>query len=210
MLKIPKPNITLPNCITIYIDSKKPLTGGEWDDKNSNIKAFKEIVRRTMEVNQNKKCAFCGNSLYVTSNSEIEHIAPKGGAIRPKYVRFTFEILNLVLACHLCNSPLKKGLFDTISVYDNDYTKCKFKIVHPYFDDVELHFGYVEGYSKNNIYGLIIQPKTTQAKESVRLFNLNNDMQIKNRYAEQLYNNAQLNDFRQNQIQSVISYKLQS
>ncbi|MBU3114712.1 hypothetical protein KPL55_24730 [Clostridium lacusfryxellense] len=62
----------------------------------------------------------------------IEHIAPK---VTKLYPQFEFTHMNLVLSCTLCNNRSHKGEIDKISQYDDDYNKCTFIIIHPYFDE---------------------------------------------------------------------------
>ncbi|WP_345853425.1 hypothetical protein [Shewanella algae] len=92
------------------IEGMKPFKGGDWDIKNNYfITSFKESLREKLLIIQGYKCAYCGLRLGETGKIEIEHIAPKGGAKRPKHIDFMFTISNLVLSCNLCNSPIKKG-----------------------------------------------------------------------------------------------------
>jgi uncharacterized protein (TIGR02646 family) len=146
----------------------KPLLGGEWDIKrNVNITQFKKSLKSQLLVTQDEKCAYCGLPLGETGKTEIEHFAPKGGAIRPKHPEFAFTVNNLVLSCNLCNSPVKKGNYDTVEVKNANYDHCTFKIVHPYFDDHSLHYGWTNDSEK-----ILIQGISVKGLESVRVFKL--------------------------------------
>lgn len=155
----------LPARVLRKIKKLNPLTGGEWDLSIQEVKDFKSILKAQLKKIQNNKCAYCGLTMGETSRFEIEHIAPKGGKKRPAYTMYTFTPINLVLACNLCNSPEKKGQYNTIS--NNPiapyYTLNTFKIVHPYLDDHAVHYGWA---------GSLIRALTPQAIESIRIFQL--------------------------------------
>lgn len=152
-----------------YINSLKPFEGKKWDKSDDKMKSLKDSIRKQLKLNQNGKCAYCGLTLERTSNSEIEHIAPKGKLRNGKvlYPEFMFTEKNLAFACHYCNSILKKGTFDTIDSKNNDYDKCTFKIVHPYFDNPDEHYSWV--HVKD---GILIKAKSLKATISIELFKL--------------------------------------
>lgn len=167
-----------------------PPKGGEWDfSKNKKeyfshfgtakqrridraIKEFKKLLFVQLRKTQHDKCAYCGSELYVTSAPQIEHIAPKGGPVRPKYVRFTFLPMNLALACAFCNSPMKKGGQDTIAREEIDYSRCQFSIVHPYFDNPDDHYEWE---------GPLIAGKTNKGVKSIEMFQLDGEALTVNR-----------------------------
>jgi len=158
----------IPQEILDEIDNIKPLTGGEWDiTDNDAITKFKTSLKSQLLIIQSEKCAYCGLPLGETGKTEIEHFAPKGGAKRPKHPEFSFTVKNLVISCNLCNSPVKKGNYDTIKVKDVNYDDCEFKIVHPYFDDHSLHYSWT-----NRDQKVLIQGLTDEGIESVRIFKL--------------------------------------
>lgn len=125
----------VPDDITKKINENY-IKAGEWDSKDDVVVEFKKIMKRELKQLQQGKCAYCELPLE-TRNPEIEHIAPKGGVKRPKYVECMFLPMNLVYACHHCNSPQCKGQKDTVVSKNgsDDYTKWSFSIVHPYLDD---------------------------------------------------------------------------
>lgn len=168
MIKQITGQILIPPNVKIHIDSLKPYVGGEWDNTEQEIKDFKALVRHDLLKAQNNCCAYCGLPFDETGKIEIEHFAPKGGAKRPKHVEFTFEVENLYLSCNLCNSPIKKGVKDTISVKDpNKYKNCIFNIVHPRYDNPNDHYEWLK-----TIEAIFIQKKSVKGKESIRLFKL--------------------------------------
>ncbi|NMM65234.1 hypothetical protein HBE96_21865 [Clostridium sp. P21] len=165
----------IENCIVYskdevdYINTLKPFEGKKWNIVNDKMTSLKKNIRIQLKSNQNGKCAYCGLSLERTSNSEIEHIAPKGklrnGTVL--HPEFMFTERNLAFACHYCNSILKKGTFDTIKLKNSNYEKCEFKIVHPYFDNPDEHYSWV-----NTKEAILIKAKSTEATLSISLFGL--------------------------------------
>ena len=94
---------------------------GGWDVKDDCVKEFKEQLKPLLVKNQKNRCAYCGLPLE-TRNPEIDHIAPKGGIKRIKHPEVTFLPLNLVYACHNCNSTECKGQKDVVeSKTSSDY-----------------------------------------------------------------------------------------
>ncbi|EQB3936438.1 hypothetical protein [Vibrio vulnificus] len=149
------------------IEALKPFRGGLWDDNNHDINEFKNQLRDALIVIQNDKCAYCGLELNETGKREIEHFAPKGGPVRPKHLEFMFTIDNLFLSCTLCNSPSKKGNNDIILVKKRKYQKCKFKILHPYYDNYDKHYQWV-----NEAHKVLISYKTKKGKRTIKMFDL--------------------------------------
>jgi uncharacterized protein (TIGR02646 family) len=147
-----------------YLRKLRPWVGGNWELKDDNLVLIKRYIRIFLTKLQDNKCAYCGLPFEETSNSEIEHIAPKG--YNPQ---FTFTPFNLALACHLCNGFFKKGRKQTITSLNTNYQKCVFLIVHPYFDDPEDHFDWIP-----NGHKIIISNKTPKGDESIKMFKLDN------------------------------------
>lgn len=163
----------------------RPLQGHEWEGKlpgkkwGSRIRRdeIKTHIRTELEDNQGPHCAFCGLSLYRTSAPEIDHIAPKG--LYPEYM---FEAKNLALACSLCNGFTKKGEHNTIDVIGASYNQCTFNIVHPYFDDPNIHYTFLDF----NGHACLIQLNTPKAINSNSIFHLNSPEMTEERYKEAL------------------------
>ncbi|MFP3122601.1 HNH endonuclease [Ectobacillus funiculus] len=153
-----------------YITSLGMLTGNMWGKTDDELKKLKERIRSQLSLFQNHECAYCGFKLGITSNDEIEHIAPKGKiGKRVLYPQFMFTEKNLALSCHYCNSILKKGTFDTIETYDEEYEKCTFKIVHPYFDDPSDHLDWLQEGEKILI---LCKNNSPKGQASINLFEL--------------------------------------
>lgn len=148
------------------LNTMLPFSRGDWEGSTNNIKEIRENIGTQLRSFQNGKCCYCGLNYDETGQGQIEHIAPKKG--RPKeYPEFSFHELNLVMACQLCNSKTMKGEYNSIDIYDANYSNCTFKIVHPYLSNHALHYRWSFGILRVVITGL-----SDEAKESIRLFKL--------------------------------------
>jgi uncharacterized protein (TIGR02646 family) len=144
-------------------------------DATSKRKRIKDDIKKQILLIQGNYCIYCGLHFDLSGVSEREHIAHKA-----KYPQFTFQPLNIALACHFCNGPLKKGTKDTITTLNRKYSKCKFKIVHPYFDNF---FNHIEASTKGA--DLLFSPKSGSSKgaETIKMFKLMNGKQAEMRGA---------------------------
>lgn len=118
----------------------KPKLSEGWKDRKVKTKALKNRISTHTIIAQGGRCAYCESPLMKGAN-EIEHIAPKG-----LYGEFCYEPYNLVTACTSCNSTSNKGEKDTVkpTCDRTDYSNNKFTIVHPYFDNPDGHFKYMD------------------------------------------------------------------
>jgi uncharacterized protein (TIGR02646 family) len=193
----------IPRRILKKLNKLKPLKGGEWNSKDDAVKEFKTLLRTQLIHIQKSKCAYCGLKLKETSNDEIEHIAPKGGAIRTKHKELTFTILNLVIACHLCNGPTKKGMKETIVEPKNiDYSKCEFLIVHPFIDDPKEHYSW-----SAKEFNILIQSDTDKGVNSIKMFDLSSTRQSEARAKLALYEHSVAKK-KPTIIQDALDYKM--
>ena len=157
----------------LVINGLLPLIGGEWDGKIKAKCKVKRIdrnkvvtqIKTKLELIQEKYCIYCGLHQEHSGRLEREHIAPKGAKNHPQ---FMFEALNLVLACHHCNVDLK-GEYNSISKLSKVYSKCKFNIVHPYFDDYEKHIVHAV---KGGRALIKAAPRSRKGKNHIKLFEL--------------------------------------
>ena len=152
----------------------------DWDSGKRENKEIKKTIKKELMTYQNNKCAYCRLELEETSRAEIEHIAP-----RKKYPEYEYTKTNLVMACQFCNGSSKKGRKDTIASKGEYYNQCEFKIVHPYYDDVEHFFKY---------YGAIISIKESlnakekeKAKFTIDTFELAKAKQVEARVKAQFF-----------------------
>jgi len=183
--------IKVPKHVKKFLNNIEPFNGGEWERREPEIKCFKEVAKKQLQLYQKGKCAYCG-LLLATRTPELEHIAPKGGAIRPKHTEYMFLPINLVMACRDCNSPKRKGMKDTIITKEKYYFQCEFSIVHPYLDNVDEYFYFIR-YSR--IDGGIIpipkkglsQQRIAKAINTIKMFGLNTEEKILLRAQEKYY-----------------------
>jgi uncharacterized protein (TIGR02646 family) len=171
----------LPRSVHKRLRKLKPYKGGDWDSNDPAIVEFKALIRRQLLKIQDCRCAFCGLPFDETSSNEIEHFVPKGGPKRPRYVGLMFCTLNLTLSCHLCNSPIKKGIYNPVRNWAGTYADLQFKIVHPMLDIPDEHYEWVEEAKK-----VIIKFKSDKGEESIRIFELDSTAHTEAR-AKQLY-----------------------
>jgi uncharacterized protein (TIGR02646 family) len=145
------------------INNKKPWSGDQWKDED--IQPVKSEIRRQLEANQSC-CAYCGLPFRGRKDMQIEHIAPKAKYRQPQ---FTFTLKNLVLSCSYCNDLIVKGAKQTVKILAPDYEDCEFLLVHPYFDDPDDHYEWVDENEK-----IIIQIKNESGKASfsINMFDL--------------------------------------
>ncbi len=122
------PNISIKS--QTYIRNLKPHKASYWDITTNDMKEFKkELLEKLCKI-QNNRCVYCGLGLSRRS-IDREHFVHKA-AIRG-YQEFMFNFDNLFAACEFCNRRLK-GQKQVIKTYNKDYSKCSFRIVHPFYD----------------------------------------------------------------------------
>lgn len=113
-----------------------------WESRATACGVFREEFVAWALVNQRQRCAYCTLEMSVDRSRlhSVDHIAPK-----LKYPRWTYEAVNLVLACYSCNLTLK-GEFDCVVLPEGEspdsvaYEDCRFLHFHPYLDDARTHF----------------------------------------------------------------------
>ena len=143
----------------------KPQQKEGWGDRKDKTKALKNRISTHTIIAQGGRCAYC-ESMLLRGAHAIEHIAPKG-----LYGEFAFEPYNLVTACTSCNSTTNKGENDTVRhpVNRQDYAANKFVIVHPYFDNPEEHFKYLD--DDKTVFD---EPNcSTEARETIKMLHWN-------------------------------------
>ena len=105
------------------------LTKEHWTRNQTRLR---KAIRTELMKMQDGRCVYCGCS--TDDPEDVEHIAHKAD-----YPQFLFTPLNLAYSCKNCNQDYKSDT-DIVCYLDTDYCKCKFTIVHPYFDDVNHFF----------------------------------------------------------------------
>jgi hypothetical protein len=121
--------------------------GYEWT--HSNFAWLKELLHKRLRIRQQNRCCYCRRTLvFDKGHVELDHIVDKGSN-KKVYARFTFEILNLALACKDCNNnkgtkqvlatPLPAG-----AVYPKNASA--FLWVHPHIHDFSEHIVIHQGW----------------------------------------------------------------
>lgn len=87
--------------------SAAALSGHQWTSNANVVNLFKDGLKVSLRVAQLGRCCFCRRLLYHDYASHLEHFVDKDG-----YGNYTFEILNLALACGTCNIK-KNGNFSS-------------------------------------------------------------------------------------------------
>lgn len=193
-----------------YLNQISPFIGEYWKNppvSKDTMANLKKSIKKNLKKIQGNVCAYCGLDLEETSEVNIEHIAPKGmrkNMKTPFYPEFMFTAMNLVLACSYCNGFSKKGTIDTVSIYDFDYYQCDFSIVHPYFDDPNLHYDWAINNDK-----IIIISKSTKGSKSIEIFKLDAEQQTiaRAKKLKQLDPNRKLSAKDDELLKSIINYK---
>lgn len=142
---------------------------GKWTSSDQAIIDIKAKIKAQLLANQNC-CAYCGLPFKGEKDKQIEHIAPKANFRQPQ---FTFTLKNLVLSCVYCNTLIVKGSKPTIELpASSSYKKCKFIIVHPYFDDPNIHYDWTDNGDQ-----ILIQVKNNsdKARASIKMFELDSE-----------------------------------
>lgn len=152
-----------------FINSLIPFQPGIWD--NTTVKDIKTKIHNQLLNIQNNNCCYCGLKVNEGGRAEIEHIANKGGQKRPAYIEFVFTKENLAIVCQFCNSSSKKGQEDILDTIDlTNYNNCTFKIVHPYFDNPNIHYSWTKGK-----YKILISSISIKGIKSIELFGLDSE-----------------------------------
>ncbi|MEA1842971.1 HNH endonuclease [Agrobacterium tumefaciens] len=145
-----------------------------WERTSGPIRRFKDDLTALLMVEQQRCCAYCMSYLH-EDHPARDHIAPK-----KEYPAWTFRPDNLVLACYACNTD-RKDDYDPIAVRHRKYRRCKFTIVHPYFDRPEAHLDYASDGVKR---GILISGITMKGRETIRVFDLMSPARAKQRAAD--------------------------
>lgn len=158
--------------VKTYTKGERKGEWRDWDDNYDGVKEFKSNFLSNMLMLQDKRCAVCSLKIDAASarrKRTIDHFVPKG-----RYPRWTFEILNLVICCSVCNEhfksefdPLPNPYWPNLNV---PYAIQNFSIIHPYIDLVSEHIG--GGYDVSSVFPKLIYSKSFKGDGTIRLFNL--------------------------------------
>ncbi|MDP9983882.1 hypothetical protein J2W14_003305 [Pseudarthrobacter oxydans] len=156
---------------------------GEWRGWSSGATAtleFKEAFLEWAVQNQAGRCAYCTLPVGTVAHRRtpsIDHFAPKSRKLAKDgsslgYPRWTFEPLNLVVACFSCNSSMKDVFNPVLQPARDSYTACRFSVVHPYLDTVSQHI--IGGYHAKGMKPAPIIGITDEGRRTIEHFELAN------------------------------------
>lgn len=148
------------------LEGKKPWSGNQW--KDNDVTLIKTEIRNQLHDNQDC-CAYCGLPFKGSKDMQIEHVAPKAGYRQPQ---FTFTLQNLVLSCGYCNNLIVKGAKPTVAIPAAlNYENCTFLLVHPYFDNPDEHYEWLEDVYNEPVL-IQVRNESPKAIFSIAMFDL--------------------------------------
>ncbi len=112
--------------------------GGQkgWEKNDNDTKDLKNKLSEYTLIQQKCKCAYCEE--LITGGAQLDHIVPK--KLHPE---FCYEPKNLLTSCSVCNMYIKNAGDTVKSPIIGRYEKNEFLIVHPYFNDPNVHIKYI-------------------------------------------------------------------
>lgn len=113
------------------------LHGGQkgWDKADNVTKDLKNRISEFTLIQQECRCAYC--EAFIPGGAQLDHFVPK--QLHPE---FCYEPKNLITSCAVCNMYIKNA-GDTIALpAKRRYEQNQFTIVHPYFNDPDIHIKY--------------------------------------------------------------------
>lgn len=177
-----------------YIKGLELKSGKEWDIKDKIMNQIKADIKSQLMEIQEGFCIYCGQPIGIVGTFDREHIVDKGN-----HPELMFEPLNLALACKTCNGPTRKGKKNIIISYNrSNYKLCTFKIIHPHLDKREDHIEFADD-------EITLKPKnhSEKGKETIKMFDLNNDYLLSSRGHEVIFNFIQVSKSREEIIEKI-------
>lgn len=143
-----------------YIRTHGGKKGWEKSD-NASMDLRNSISKYTL-IHQGNRCAYCEE--FIFGGAQLDHFAPKH--LHPD---FCYEPKNLLTSCAVCNMYIKNDE-DTIKPpIKRRYEQNIFTIVHPYFNDPDIHIKY-----KNDDRVIIDEKGSTPlGKATIDFFHMN-------------------------------------
>ena len=108
--------------------------GGEmgWSKGDNQTKDLKNRISKYTLIRQKNRCAYCEG--FMSGGIQLDHFVPK--QLHPE---FCYEPKNLISSCAKCNMYVKNAGDTVVTPIKTRYEQNVFKIVHPYFNDPEIH-----------------------------------------------------------------------
>ena len=111
--------------------------GGErgWAKGDNQTRELKNKISEFTLLQQRNRCAYCEE--FMVGGIQLDHFVPK-----QMHPEFCFEPKNLVSSCAICNMYVKNAGDTVVPPIKKRYEQNLFKIVHPYFNDPDVHIKY--------------------------------------------------------------------
>lgn len=159
----------------LRVDARDSVTRNgslrSWGSSAESTARFKAVFTVWAAFAQRGRCVYCERIVgdVARSRPQIEHFVPKGGTMG--VAEWTFEVLNLALACPFCNE-VRKGSYSPLVGRGRAgaYRGSSFSICQPYLDNMRSH---IRG-GGASIDGTATVPVflTDKGRETIRLFDL--------------------------------------
>lgn len=140
------------------------VNGGKkgWEKGDYNSKDLRNKISEFTLIHQGNKCAYCED--FITGGAQLDHIVPK-----QLHSEFCYEPKNLLTSCAVCNMYVKNAGDTIITPVKRRYEQNTFTIVHPYFNNPDIHIKYTNEdkvvVDRNN--------SSTLGKATIDFFHLN-------------------------------------
>lgn len=133
-----------------------------WGKSDNATKDLKNRISKYTLIQQANRCVYCED--FITYGSQLDHIVPK--QLHPD---FCYEPKNIVTSCPVCNMYIKNAEDTIKEPIMKRYEQNQFTIVHPYFNDPNVHIKYL------NEDKVIIDKNSSTAlgKATIDFFRLN-------------------------------------
>jgi uncharacterized protein (TIGR02646 family) len=116
-----------------YVRDKGGIKG--WEKSDNATKDLKNKISKFTLIQQNCRCVYCGS--LISRGAQLDHFVPK--QLHPE---FCYEPKNLLTSCAVCNMYIKNSEDTIVLPIKRRYEQNQFTIVHPYFNDPNIHIKY--------------------------------------------------------------------
>lgn len=167
MLKISKPYkfskaewVHVSTVLIPYVRANGGQKG--WEKGDNATKDLKNAISEHTLKTQGNLCAYCED--LITGGAQLDHIVPK-----QLHSEFCYEPKNLLSSCAVCNMYIKNAGDTIVAPVKKRYEQNRFTIVHPYFNDPDVHIKYT------NADKVVIDRKnsTELGKATIDFFHMN-------------------------------------
>ena len=133
-----------------------------WEKADYKTKDLKNHISEYTLIQQNNCCVYCEELM--VGGVQLDHIVPK-----QLHKDYCYEPKNLVSSCAVCNMYIKNAGDTLVEPLQRRYEKNRFAIVHPYFDDPDMHIKYI---NEDKVI-IDLSNSTALGKATIDFFHLN-------------------------------------